>query len=182
MLSLTTEELIEAARSGDEDAWRGIYEAVAPKLRGFAFARGAPDPDAIVGTTFLVAVEKIHDFTGDLDALTGWMFQIARRKIIDARRRAAFRLERPLSEPKHGGAAASAEDELFDHTTDPALLYAIQTLPASQQEVVLLRHVHDFTTRQTAEILGKSESNVKVLLHRALSRLRRNLGVPQNDL
>lgn len=52
----------------------------------------------------------------------------------------------------------------------------IADLPALQKEVVLLRVVEERSTAEVAEILGRAEGTVKASLHRALGRLRSEIG------
>ena len=52
---------------------------------------------------------------------------------------------------------------------------AIATLPTDQAEAVLLRVVGDLPAATVAEMMGKSAANVRVLQHRGLRRLAREL-------
>lgn len=58
---------------------------------------------------------------------------------------------------------------------DPALLQLIRELPKGQREVLALRVLLDFSTEQTAEVLGVKQGTVKKQLHRALQALRLHL-------
>lgn len=58
---------------------------------------------------------------------------------------------------------------------DPALLQLIRQLPRGQREVLALRVLLDFSTEQTAEVLGVKQGTVKKQLHRALQALRLHL-------
>jgi RNA polymerase sigma-70 factor (ECF subfamily) len=49
---------------------------------------------------------------------------------------------------------------------------AINSLPESQREVVRLRDVEGFSAREVCDILGVSEANQRVLLHRGRSKVR----------
>jgi RNA polymerase sigma-70 factor (ECF subfamily) len=49
---------------------------------------------------------------------------------------------------------------------------AVERLPESLRSVYLLREVEGLSTREVARVLGLSESNVKVRLHRARRRLK----------
>jgi RNA polymerase sigma-70 factor (ECF subfamily) len=48
----------------------------------------------------------------------------------------------------------------------------IQTLPSSQQAVMMLRDVEGWKSEEVCELLGISEGNQRVLLHRARSKVR----------
>lgn len=53
---------------------------------------------------------------------------------------------------------------------------ALATLAEDAREIVILRDVEGLSTKQAAELLGLSESAVKVRLHRAHLRLRELVG------
>jgi len=61
---------------------------------------------------------------------------------------------------------------------DPHIAAAVRVLPRRQREVVALRLLADLDAKATGEVLGISAATVDVHLHRALARLRRELGPP----
>ena len=52
---------------------------------------------------------------------------------------------------------------------------AIAMLPDMQRAVIALRDVRGFTAREACDVLGLTEANQRVLLHRGRSRLRNML-------
>jgi len=52
---------------------------------------------------------------------------------------------------------------------------AIAGLPPIQREVITMRDVQGWSSEEVCNILGVSESNVRVLLHRARSKVRRTM-------
>ena len=48
----------------------------------------------------------------------------------------------------------------------------IATLPSNQRLVITLRDVQGFTAEEACDVLGVSEANQRVLLHRARTRVR----------
>ena len=48
----------------------------------------------------------------------------------------------------------------------------ITTLPAQQRRVITLRDIDGWTSEEVCDLLGLSEGNQRVLLHRARSRVR----------
>jgi RNA polymerase sigma-70 factor, ECF subfamily len=55
------------------------------------------------------------------------------------------------------------------------LIEAMQQLPERQAQVVALRDVHGLDSAEVAELVGTSEGNVRVLLHRGRAALREQL-------
>jgi RNA polymerase sigma-70 factor, ECF subfamily len=67
------------------------------------------------------------------------------------------------------------EEHLLEGETRQVILEAIEALPAAQREVLVLRDVEGFTAQDVCNILGLSDTNQRVLLHRARSRVRNAL-------
>lgn len=111
-------------------------------------------------------------FRGDAAAFRRWVFATARRRALDHRRRwwqrsvvlrppGAYELDQPWVD-KSG-------DE------DAAAVARIMQLPAAQAEVVLLRVLGGFSAEEVAQITGRSPGSVRVIQHRALRGLARDL-------
>lgn len=64
------------------------------------------------------------------------------------------------------------EQELLANETRKVILDAIDTLPAAQREVLVLRDLEGLTGAETCNILGLADTHQRVLLHRARSRVR----------
>lgn len=95
---------------------------------------------------------------------TGWVVRTAiNHRISMWRRHGRKTSEGPSTAP------------MISDAVDPALLSVIRQLPKGQREVLALRVLLDFSTRQTAETLGVRQGTVKAQLHRALAALRAEL-------
>ncbi len=70
---------------------------------------------------------------------------------------------------------ADAEKQLLGKEMRAYIQKAIDTLPATQREVITLRDVEGWTSEEVCNALGVSETNQRVLLHRARTRVRRAL-------
>lgn len=55
------------------------------------------------------------------------------------------------------------------------IMLAVKKIRPEQQEAVLLRYVNEMEIKEIAQILGKSEGAVRVLIHRGLGELRRTV-------
>jgi RNA polymerase sigma-70 factor, ECF subfamily len=66
-------------------------------------------------------------------------------------------------------------DRLFATAMAKRLRIAIDGLPPAQCQVVTLRDVERLSAREVCDVLGVSEANQRVLLHRARSQLRRTI-------
>jgi RNA polymerase sigma-70 factor, ECF subfamily len=82
-------QVLDAARLGADWAWAAVYRDLAPSARGYLRARGAPDPDDVVGEAFLQVVRDLPRFEGGERELRAWVFTIVHHRLLDARRREA---------------------------------------------------------------------------------------------
>ena len=74
-------------------------------------------------------------------------------------------------------ARPSTDEVLIQREDRRRLQLALDRLPADYQEVIRLRLLLSLPTATAAAWLGRSEGAVRVLLHRAVQALRRELGV-----
>lgn len=100
-----------------------------------------------------------------LERPEAWVVRTAVNANISWWRR--HRRESPVAELPDG-ARADGEDR-----TD--LLAAVRRLPPRQREVVVLRHLLDLSTQQTAHHLGIAPGTVASQLHKAMANLRTHL-------
>lgn len=169
-------EVLAAAAGGAEWAWAEVYRDLAPGLLRFLTGQGATDPEDCLGEVFIQIVRQLGGFHGDEPAFRTWAFTIARSRLIDAWRKDQ---RRPA---KAGEDVSVAADRLAPAPPqEPATLQRaaveeiLSTLSPDQRAVLMLRYVHQFSSEETAAIIGKPEGTVRVLQHRALRTLRRTL-------
>ncbi len=170
-------EVLRAAKAGDEQAFATIFRELSPFVAGFLRGQGVRDPDDLVSETFIGVARNLRRFEGDEDAFRGWVFTIARRRLVDSRRRSGRRKEvafDPALIPAVD-AAPSAEGVHLEDLDAGAVATLLEALTPDQREVVLLRVLGGFPVKEVARILGKRENAVKVLQHRAVNALARHL-------
>ncbi len=166
-------ECLEAARSGEPDACRWIWDRFAGPVAGFLRARGTPEADEVLNDAFVAAFAGLDGFdpSGGEPAFRAWLFGIARHKRIDALRARArrpfpvdgARVERQFGDVEAEAIAALADDELRAVLDD---------LTPDQRDVIVLRFVVDLSLEQVGAALNKPTGAVKALQHRALDQLR----------
>jgi RNA polymerase sigma factor (sigma-70 family) len=108
--------------------------------------------------------------------LAPWLFAVCRRRVVDILRK-ENRMTTLSADPP--APAAGPEDALERKDAANAILARLARLPANQQEVVRLKFLQQFSYREIAEVTGLSESHVGVLLHTALTTLRRSFATAE---
>lgn len=168
-------QVLAAAQEGAEWAWAALYHSVAAQLAGFTRAKGAPEPDDVVGEVFHDAARNIHSFEGSEGQFRSWLFTIAHNRLVDQWRRAARRRREPAPT---ASVAASAEAEAVHDACDGPAFAALERLTEAQRTVMLLRTVADLSLDEVAVVLGTNRNAVKALQHRAVQQLRKTLAEP----
>lgn len=106
------------------------------------------------------------------DALLPWLFRIARNTVISHYRQQGRRqfvsLERAAAIPD---SAADPEQHLLYAESHRRLRAALRRLSAREQDLIALKFGSGLSNRAIAPILGLSETNVAVSLHRALKKV-----------
>ena len=168
--------VLDAARRGDDDAFAHLWRWLQPPLLGWLGFTSPGHADEIASETWIHVVRRLHTFKGDAHHFRSWLFTIARRRAIDEGRR----LRRIDS------LDGSAGGEPVDPAIDPSLVAAhysgteeslalIRRLPDAQSEAVTLRVIAGLTVSETAEATGRTEGAIRVLCHRGLQTLAREL-------
>jgi len=149
------------------EAIERLFHQYANELYRFAlhsFGDPSETKDA-VQETFVRALGAWTSFRQGSSART-WLYQILRHYLYDLFRRR--QVQRAFSfltagEPRQGCTFIDSTMELRD---------AIASLPVTYRQVLTLRFVQDLTVSEVADILGWSESKVRLTQHRATKKLR----------
>ena len=170
-------EMLDAAKLGEDWAWDSLYRGLSGNVTGYLASRGAADPDDLAAEVFLQLARDIHRFEGDETSFRSWVFVVAHRRLIDARRSASRR-----PSPAYGLTIASdeipggnVESETIDHLALAELHTTLDGLTDDQRNVLAMRVIADLTLAETANALGKRVGAVKALQRRALQRIREQI-------
>ena len=188
-------ELLDAARRGDEDAFRRLVEPHRADLHAHCYRMlgSLHDADDGLQETLLRAWRGLPRFGGP-DLLRSWLYTIATNVCLDALARLPKRMlpidHGPPSGPDDGPGAPLAESVWVEPYPDReiglddgyaapearyerreavelAFIAALQHLPARQRAVLILRDVLGFSAREVAEQLKTTVAAVNSALQRA---------------
>jgi RNA polymerase sigma-70 factor, ECF subfamily len=189
--------VVAALRRGDEAAFASLIERYRASLLRLAMAYVATPEQAedVVQETWLGVLNGIDRFEGR-SSLKTWIFRIlvnrAKTKGVREHRSVPFSdlegdgddAEASVDPARFRGGAWSAppaswagvpEERLLSAETRTVVDEAIALLPEMQRAVITLRDVRGFTAPETCDVLGITEANQRVLLHRARSKVRARL-------
>ncbi len=168
-------ELVEAAKV-DPEAFGKLYDLHFSRIYSYAYYRTHSHADAedITAQTFQQALEHIDGYQWRGVPFAAWLYRIAsnlvagrhRGKLPEAGLEEALELRSRDPLP---------EDEALSAERARELREAVATLPASQQQALLLKFNQGLHNREIGEVLECSEGAVKQLLHRGLQNLRQRV-------
>jgi RNA polymerase sigma-70 factor, ECF subfamily len=184
----TDQELLGRLRSGDEAAFVILVSRHNSSLLGVArsYVPTHALAEEVVQETWIGVLRGVDTFEGRSSIKT-WIFRILinRARTVGGREPRHLSLSdgQPSVDPLRfdsSGAWAKplesweseADDRVVAATWSHCLTQALDDLPARQREVVVLRDVEGLAGAEVCELLGLTEANQRVLLHRGRSRLR----------
>jgi RNA polymerase sigma-70 factor (ECF subfamily) len=195
------ENLLSQAHEGDSEALGRLLELYRNYLTLLARTQigrrlqGKVDASDLVQETFLAAHRDFGTCRATTEKeLVSWLRKILAANLTDLVRhycgakRRDVRLERQLADELNESSRAMNLEAMAQQSSPSAqavqreqavlLADALQTLPADYREVIVLRHLEGLTFFEVARRMDRSLDAVEKLWVRALTRLRRILGVP----
>jgi RNA polymerase sigma-70 factor (ECF subfamily) len=192
---VSDELLVTRARQGDFAAFEALVERYEDKVYrlAFRFVRNETEAREIVQETLLSVWRKLGGFKGD-SQFSSWLYRVtanaALMRLRSQRRHPEISTEDlepgfldTQSSASYGQVASAGDnwarrpdEELQSEEIRQQLQAAIETLPDIYRTVFLIRDVEEFSTEETAEMLGISVPTVKTRLHRARIALRNVIG------
>lgn len=178
--------VIEELQSGDRTAYADLLDAQAPKIYRLALRMLGNHQEAedVLQETFLNAFRSIDSFEGRADIGT-WLYRIATNQALMRLRKnvpPTISIEEPYPSEDHETSPLQLEDwcclpeeEFASEEAVQEIENAIHSLSPALRAAFVLRDLHELSTRETAEVLGISESAVKTRLLRARLNLRDEL-------
>jgi RNA polymerase sigma-70 factor, ECF subfamily len=193
--------LVEGLRAGDDAAFAALMDLYSPALLRVArmYVPSQAVAEEVVQETWLGVLNGIGRFEGR-SSLKTWLFRILTNiaKTRGERERRAVPFSSMAEEAREAEAEPSVDPDRFQGAGDrwprhwalgptpwelpedallsgearDVILRAIEMLPPGQREVITLRDVEGWPTGEICNALDITETNQRVLLHRARSRVR----------
>lgn len=196
-------ELVASLRAGDEQAFAALVEELGPSMLRVArmYVSTQAVAEEVVQETWLGVLSGIERFEGR-SSLKTWIFRILTNRAktrgeregrsapfssfgsdADRDEGATVDADRFVDGGPDAGAWASApapwsalpESRLVGKETLEVAQAAIAALPETQRAVITLRDVDGWSSEEVRNVLDLSESNQRVLLHRARAKVRQAL-------
>lgn len=162
----------------DQDAFGELYDRhVVRVYRHIYYMVGnAAEAEDLTAQTFLRAWEAIERYQVRGAPFVSWLLRIAHNLGVSHLRskRESSQLHDGMVDDKMRRDPESA----YQQTAEEELVRAaILKLREEQRQVIILRFIEDLDYREVAEIIGKSVAAIRVIQHRALNALRKQMKV-----
>jgi RNA polymerase sigma-70 factor (ECF subfamily) len=163
----------------DEQAFASLYDHYIDDIYRFVYYKVSNQQDAedLTSEIFLKTWRYLIDESNkDVDNFRALIYRTARNRIIDFYRKRSDKEECSIEDVlKVTPDETSLEQEVQEEITQEQILKKMQKLKDNYQEVIVLRYLQELSTKETAQIMDKSRSTVRVTLHRALKKLKQLL-------
>ncbi|NJP37575.1 RNA polymerase sigma factor [Alkalicoccus luteus] len=177
---MTDEELVQRILQGEQEALENLHERHADGLYRYIYAKTSNRMDAeeLLQDVFFKAAKHLPSFQEKASFKT-WLYRIARNALTDYYRSRTVKHRAVPTEAQvleaASGFADSPEETVVQQSAVADIAELINGLPSDYQEVLHLRLMEDFSTKETAAVMGKSMLSVKALYRRAKKKLAAEL-------
>lgn len=169
--------LVVKAQAGDQKSFGLIYDEMIDQIYRYVFFK-TPSMEVAEDLTediFFKVWKNIKKYQKQKHPFSSWVFRIAHNEVVDFYRKnkevialnEIWQDEKTENKPETLVENAFIQKEL--HT-------ALQTLPDSQSQVIVLKYINDLSNTEIAQTMNKSETAIRILLSRGLSKLKKVLG------
>ncbi len=176
---ISDDALMARGAAGDDEAFRLLVERWEGVVFSFLLRMLGSRDEAqdLTQETFVRVIGSAGRYRPS-GKFHGWLLRIAGNLARSRlRRRRVIRwlsFDAVLVDPPHEGPDALGEIE--DRERRLEVRQAVARLPARQREALILKQYHDLKYEEIAQAMGVTTAAVQMLLHRALTALREDLG------
>lgn len=163
----------------DADAFAILYRRHLHRVYSYSFSRlgDAQDAQDVTAQTFLAALKGLRAYEPRA-TFAAWLLSIAKRKTADH-----FRSAKSLTSidemELEGQSAQGFDDVIIQRLEMETVVSLLQKLNPDRAEALRLHYFGVLKLREVAELMGKSEGAVKMLVARALDDIRTLLAVKE---
>jgi len=177
----SADELLRRVARGDEDAFRALYDLVAPRVYGLArrVVRDPAQAEEVAQEALVEVWRTAPRYDSSKGSASAWVLTIAHRRAVDRVRAAQAGADR-----ERRVAAASVDtpyDDVVEGVTasleQQQVRRCLQGLTDLQREAITLAYYDGYSYREVAEKLETALPTIKSRLRDGLIRLRDCLGV-----
>lgn len=167
----TDVQLITDAKQ-DTAAFEAVYRKYAPKVFNYFWYRVGHNKEVaedLMQETFVRAFQALPKYVVKNGSYLTYLLTIAHNLLVNY-----YRTKQPVPLEEAEKIPVEITDRVEHTLATEQLWQAIQDLPDSEKDAIYLMYREDKPVKDMAQIMGKSENAVKLLLSRARKRLRQH--------
>lgn len=173
--------LVSPAANGDQRAMQRIIAIIHPRVLRYARARMSggrmPTPEDVSQEICLAVASALPRYHDTGKPFMAFVYGIAYNKVADAHRAYSRDKTHPTEElPDREYAGVTPEEAALTIEGSNAVRALLDVLSDTARDIIILRVFVGLTAEETAEAVGSTPGAVRVAQHRALAKLREELG------
>ncbi len=163
---------VERAKT-DPTAFGELYDRYSARIYRFVRSRIHDDglAEDVTADVFMSALRGIKNYQDQGRPFSCWLYRIAANAVAShyRNRRPQLSLDDAIAVP---ALETDPADEVVARDRARAVWQAIDRLPPQQRAAMILKFSDDLTMEDIGAVLGKSSAAAKLLIYRAVQRLR----------
>lgn len=161
----------------DADAFAILYDKYVERIYRFIYFKISHKQEAedLTGDVFLKLWDYLTEETEkEVKSFNGLVYRIARNRVVDCYRDRAKKQECVLDDSVADYIQPSKDlmQGIVEKAESDYLLKIIKTLKQEYQEIILLRFIEELSIAEIAQVVDKKKTAVRVMLHRAMKKLK----------
>ncbi len=182
------DDVVAEAVAGNRDALRRVLETIRPivvrycRARVGSTERSGLSADDVAQEVCLAAITALPRYKDQGRPFLAFVYGIAAHKVADAHRAAGRnRADATDTLPDRPSSDIGPEQMAIDSESAARMDRLLATLPEKQREIIILRVVVGMSAEETAEAVGSTAGAVRVAQHRAIAKLKAEIGEAGRD-
>ncbi len=177
MKNFSDKKIIISLKKGDVYSFSFVYDEFFDEIYRFIYFKVLNEDKAsdFASDVFMKLVDYIRKEKGDIKNVRAMLYKIARNLIIDNSRKRKEEYIEDIKTEIADDKNISLDEVIADTQDVEKVKEAIANLPESYREVLIMKFIEELSNSEISKILEKKESAVRVLISRAISRLKEEL-------
>lgn len=172
-MEISESQIIQECQNGNLDRFAEIYDLYIEKIYSFIYYRVGHKETAedITSTVFMKSMDKIGSFNSSQGNFSSWLYRIARNSVIDHYR--TKKETANIDDFFDLGQSDNFDDKLDTSLKLEEVKKYLQNFSKEQREIIIMRVWDELSYKEIAEITGKSEGAIKMIVSRIMSSIRK---------
>ncbi len=170
--------------AGDENALQTLVERWERPVFAFLFRMlgSSEEAEDLCQDTFMKLIEAAERYAPE-GKFRSWLFRIAGNQARSRLRRRKILRWLPLTADYDNAPAPGPDalDVLAGRERQRIVQHAVARLPERQRQALVLKQYHDLSYQEIADVMGNTVSAVQMLLHRAMTALRKDIASRKDE-